>query len=99
MCLTLRERFNVAARSERRSFLGSSLMTRTFAITAFRRNCVRFRSTTAVGKGLFPLRLPSDFKFTSHSIVYSNGHLTVPDTSPQSIPIQNPATEEVLQYI
>ena len=76
-----------------------TLARRAIAITTFRRNCVRFRSTAAVGKGSFPLNLPSDFKFTSHSIVYSNGHQTVPDPAPKSIPIQNPATEEILQYI
>jgi len=102
MCLTLGERVNATGKVRARIVYRGSLMTlcrRTVAITAFRRNCVRFSSTTAVGKGSFPLKLPSDFKFTSHSIVYSNGHPTVPVVSPKSIPIQNPATEEILQYI
>jgi len=98
LCLNyLRGKVNAVWRANRRS-VSISLMTRTVAI-ALRRNCIRFRSTTAIGKGSFPLKLPSDFKFTSHSIVYSNGHPTVPGTSPKSIPIQNPATEEILQYI
>lgn len=65
---------------------------------ALRINCIRFQST-AVGKGSFPLDLPKDFQFIPHSITYSNGHQTVPDSTSKSIPIQNPATQETLQSI
>ena len=61
-------------------------------------NCLRYYSS-AVGKGSFPLDLPQDFQFTPHSITYYNGHPTIPDSTSRSIPIQNPATQEILQYI
>ena len=56
-------------------------------------------SRSAVGKGSFPLELPSDFEFVPYSITYSNRHQTVPVSSPKFFAIQNPATQEVLQVM
>ena len=65
-------------------------------LISVRWHCIRLQST---GKGSFPLDLPRDFAFTPHSIVYSNGHQTIPSASSNSIPVQNPATEEIIQSI
>jgi hypothetical protein len=63
------------------------------------RQCMRLQSTSP-GKGSFPLDLPPNFQFASHSIVYSSGHQTIPSPTPSStIPILNPATEETLLSI
>ena len=61
-------------------------------------NCIRLYSSEA-GKGSFPLDLPQNFQFTPHSVTYSSGHQTIPESPSRSIPIQNPATQEILQSI
>ena len=71
---------------------------RRWATTTFQRSGLRSISAS-VGKGAFPLDLPRDFNYTSHSITYSNEHQTIPDSTGRSIPVENPATEEVLQFI
>ena len=68
------------------------------SVTSLKLRYARFNSTST-GKGSFPLDLPRDFKFVQHSITYSNGHEAVPDYNPKSIPVQNPATQEILQSI
>lgn len=47
----------------------------------------------------FPFCLPKDFSFIPSSIVYSNGKQLVPESSTGSVPVYNPATEELLQSI
>ena len=57
-------------------------------------------STTTLVRNPFPLPLPKNFSFTASSVIYSNGQRVVPDDpSPTSIPVHNPATEELLQCV
>jgi hypothetical protein len=76
----------------------SLIFSRGAIATPLKLNCIRFNSIS-VGKRSFPLDLPPEFEFTSHSITYSNGHRTIPDRTTKTIPVQNPATQETLQYI
>jgi Aldehyde dehydrogenase family len=57
------------------------------------------RFYSSLGKGSFPLALPRDFEFTPHSITFSNGHLAAPSNATTTLPVVNPATEQVLQNI
>jgi hypothetical protein len=70
----------------------------TSASIVTRQNCT-LPSSRVVGKGSFPLDLPEDFVFTSHSVAFSNGRRTIPHAAGQSLSVHNPANEETIQYI
>jgi hypothetical protein len=59
----------------------------------------RHRFYSSPGKGSFPLALPKDFEFAPHSITFSNGHLTTASNAATTLPVLNPATEQILQTI
>ena len=66
------------------------------------RTCFRFKSTSE-HKGLFPLELPKNFKFSPSSVTYFT-EAPAPDGNrnagtEKTIPVENPATEEIIQNI
>lgn len=66
------------------------------------RTCFRFKSTSE-HKGLFPLELPRNFNFSPSSVTYFPEAVT-PDSNrngaaEKTIPVENPATEEIIQNI
>src|SRR5579859_7852392 len=63
-----------------------------------RKICLRLGSTSEL-KASFPLQLPKHFQFNSSSVTYHQGRQSAPEHNARSIPVENPATEEVIHSI